>query len=144
MADTALGLTDYAKEMARWNRPYVHQEYPKALYMGTTTTAGRVELIQPPRTVRTEGEEQEALAAGWCPNPQHALDAETKRQEAIGTAAAERAYTDRQMSPAAQREAEAADQAAGAKHLGEIPVRPKRPRGRPFAKKAPPPPEGTP
>ena len=143
MADTALGLTDYAKEMARWNRPYIHQEYPKALYMGTTT-AGRVELIQPPRTVRTEGEEQEALAAGWCPNPQHALDAETKRQEAIGTAAAERAYTDRRMSERAQREAEAADQAAGAKHLGEIKARPTRPRGRPVPTKAPPPPEGTP
>lgn len=142
MADTSLGLTDYAKEMARWNAPYHHQAFPKALYMGTTTTAGRVELIQPPRIVTSEREEQDALSAGWCPNPQHALDAETKRQEAIGTAAAERAYTDRQMSPAAQREAAAADQAAGAKHLGEIPEQPRRPRGRPFTKK--PPPEGTP
>jgi hypothetical protein len=137
MADTQLGLTDYAKEMARWNRPYVHQEFPKALYMGTTTTAGRVELIQPPRIVTSAQEEQDALAGGWSPNPQHALDAETQRQEAIGTAAAERAFTDRRMSAAAQREAEAADQAAGAKHLGEIPERPKRPRGRPFPKKTP-------
>jgi len=133
MADTALGLTDYAKEMARWNRPYVHQEYPKALYLGTTTTGGRVVLVEPPRTVTSVREEQEARDAGWSPNPQTALDAETKRQEAIGTAAAERAYTDRHLSAAAQAEAAEADQAAGATHLGEIPERPRSHRKKPEA-----------
>jgi len=44
------------------------------------------------------------------------------------TAAAERAYTDRRMSAGAQAEAAAADEAAGAKHLGAIPERPRRPR----------------
>jgi hypothetical protein len=135
MADTTLGLTDYAKEMARWNAPYTYQEFPKMLYRAATTTAGRVELEQPPRTVTTAGAEQEALAAGWCPNPQTALDRETTRQEAIGTAAAERAFADRRMSAAAQAEAQAADAAAGAKHLGEIRERPRRPR--PPKKKAP-------
>ena len=127
MADTQLGLTDYAKEMARWNAPYVYREFPKMLYRAATTTAGRVEL-QPPRIVTTEGEEHDALSDGWCVNPQRATDAETRRQEAIGTAAAERAFSDRKLSSAAQAEAAAADQAAGAKHLGEIPERPRRPR----------------
>jgi len=128
MADTTLGQTDYAKEMGQWNKPYVHQEFPKHLYMGTTTPGGRVELIQPPRTVTSEREEQDALAAGWSAHPQHALDAETARQEAIGTAAAEREYADRRMSASAQAEAAAADQAAGAKHLGAISEQPRRPR----------------
>jgi len=128
MADTTLGQTDYAKEMGHWNKPYVHQEFPKRLYMGTTTAGGRVTLIEPPREVTSEREEAEARAAGWDPHPQRALDAETARQEAIGTAAAERAYTDQRMSGRAQAEAAAADQAAGARHLGAIPERPRRPR----------------
>jgi hypothetical protein len=125
MADQ-LGLTDYAKEMARWNAPYDYREWPKMLYRGTTTSAGRVEVEQ--RIVSTDGEEQDALASGWMTNPERAKVAETTRQEAIGTAAAERAYSDRRMSAGAQAEAAAADAAAGAKHLGEIPERARRPR----------------
>lgn len=125
MADTSLGLTDYAKEMARWNKPYVYAEFPKMLFRGTTTTAGRVDVEQ--RIVSSEGEEHAALADGWCVHPQRATDAETARQEAIGTAAAERTFTDRRMSAAAQVEATAVDQAT-AKHLGEIPEQPRRRR----------------
>jgi hypothetical protein len=126
MADTTLGMTEYAKELANWNKPYVYREFPKMLFRGTTTTAGRVEVAQ--RIVASDGEEHDALAEGWATHPARAQEAETRRQEAIGTAAAERAYTDRQMSDPAQAEAAAADQAAGAKHLGEIPARPRRPR----------------
>jgi hypothetical protein len=126
MADTQLGLTDYAKEMARWNKPYEYQEFPKMLFRGTTTTAGRLEVEQ--RIVSSTGEEDAALNAGWATHPERAKEAETRRQEAIGTAAAERASTDRQLSERAQAEAAAADQAAGAKHLGEIPERPRRRR----------------
>jgi hypothetical protein len=132
MPDQALGLTDYAKEMAHWNKPYVYQEFPKMLFRGTTTTAGRVEVEQ--RIVATVREEDDARAFGWVVHPQEAKDAETQRQEAICTAAAERAYTDRRMSAGAQAEAAAADEAAGAKHLGAIPERPRRPRP-PRAKK---------
>jgi hypothetical protein len=126
MADQALGLTDHAQEMAKWNKPYVYAEFPKMLFRGTTTTAGRVEVTQ--RIVATEREESDLRAVGWCVHPETAKDAETARQEAIGTAAAERAYTDRRMSASAQAEAAAADQAAGAKHLGAIPERPRKPR----------------
>jgi hypothetical protein len=126
VADTHLGLTEYAKEMARWNQPYVYVEFPKMLFRGTTTSAGRIEVEQ--RIVTSEGEEQDAQADGWLPHPQHAKDAEMRRQEAIGTAAAERAYTDRRLSAAAQAEAAAADEAAGARHLGEIPERARRRR----------------
>jgi hypothetical protein len=104
----------------------VYHEFPKMLYRGATTTAGRVTVEQ--RTVATEREEADCLAFGWTFNPEVATKAETARQAAIGTAAAERAFTDRQMSASAQAEAAVADQAAGAKHLGEIRERPRRPR----------------
>jgi hypothetical protein len=95
------------------------------LYRGVTR-AGRVAVEQ--RVVETEREQTLALEQGWRENPQTATDEETRRQEQVGTAAAERAYADQRLSPRAQAEAAAADQAAGAKHLGEIPERPRRPR----------------
>ena len=125
MADTSIGLTDYAKEIARWNQPFVYREFPKMLYRGRTV-AGRVDVEH--RTVTTEGEETLALEQGWRPSPVDATAAETQRQEAVGTAAAERAYADRRMSASAQAEAAAADAASGAKHLGEIPEQPRPPR----------------
>ena len=140
MAD-ALGLTDHAKELAHWNQPYVYQEYPKMLYLGRTTAGGRLEIQ--PRTVQNAQEEAAVRRDGWTSNPDDAKANEMMRQEAIGTAAAERAYQDRKLSPAAQAEAAAADQAAGAKHLGEIRERPRRPRPS-RAKVKPVPPEGTP
>jgi hypothetical protein len=125
MADTALGLSDYAKELGQWNTPYVYREFPKMLYRGTDGP-GRVDVAQ--RIVSTEGEEAEARAAGWRTDPQEARDRALARQADIGTAAAERAAQDRRMSGPAQAEAAAADTAAGAKHLGANPERPRRPR----------------
>ena len=132
-AERDLGLSDRDKELKRWNAPYRYQEFPKMLFRGVTTTQGRVDVEQ--RIVESQGEEALATGAGWTTHPERAKEAETARQEAIGTAAAERAYTDRRLSVAAQNEA-AAIEATTAKHLGEIPVAPKR--GRPFVRKAPP------
>lgn len=113
------------KELAYWNRPYVFRPYPKMLYRGTTTRDGRLTVDQ--RIVGSDEEERQALEIGWVPNPQAATEAETARQEAVGTAAAERAWSDRRLSAAAQAETAALDQTT-AKHLGEIPEKAKRPR----------------
>ena len=121
--DRDLGLSERDKELKRWNAPYRYQEFPKMLFRGTTTTAGRLDVEQ--RIVETPTEEQVALDTGWLPHPQRAADAETARQEAIGTAAAERAWSDRRLSAAALAEAAAVDEAT-ARHLGEIPEQPKR------------------
>jgi hypothetical protein len=123
--DEDLGLSEREKELKKWNAPYVYREFPKMLYRGVTTTAGRFTLED--RTVASAGEEAVATEAGWLANPERARIAEETRQEAVGLAAAERAYTDRSLSAAARAEAGAAD-AASARHLGEIPVRPTRPR----------------
>jgi hypothetical protein len=121
--DEDLGLTDREKELKKWNAPYVYREFPKMLFRGTTTTAGKVEVAQ--RIVSGEGEELAAQAVGWLAHPQRAVEAEDARQGAVGLAAAERAYDDRRLSAAAAAEAAAAD-GATARHLGEIPARPIR------------------
>jgi len=126
MADTQLGLSDYAKERGQFEKPYVYREHPKMLYRGTNPVSGRVEVEQ--RIVSTEGEETEARAAGWDPHPTAARETALALQAAVGTAAAERAAQDRRMSAPAQAEAAAADAAAGATHLGAIPEQPRRPR----------------
>lgn len=122
MADD-LGLSDRDKELKKWNAPYVYREFPKMLYRGLTTTAGRLEVEQ--RIVGSEHEETLAAGAGWLTTSTAASEAETRRQEDLGTAAAERAAADRQMSPQAQAEAAAIDQRT-LKHLGEIPEQPRR------------------
>jgi len=125
--DEDLGLSDRDKELKKWNAPYVYREFPKMLFRGTTSTAGRIEMEQ--RIVASVGEEVAAEANGWLPHPQRALEAEDARQGAVGIAAAERAWTERHMSASAQDEAAAAE-AATSRQLGEIPERPRRPSRR--------------
>jgi hypothetical protein len=127
------GLTDHAKEMRHWNAPYVYREYPKMLFRGTTTTGGRVEVEQ--RIVTSVEDEALALGAGWDTHPTRAREHELHAQAAIGTAAAERAWDDRRLSPGAQAEATAVD-AGTARHLGEIPAQPQRPARRRGAKES--------
>jgi hypothetical protein len=123
-----LGLSEREKELAHWNKRYVFRPYPKMLYRGRTLSNGRLDVEQ--RIVADEAEERLATGLGWLPHPQEATDAELRRQEDLGTAAAERAFSDRHLSPAAQAEAAAIDETT-ATHLGEIPERPRRRPGRP-------------
>ena len=118
-----LGLTERDKELAKWNKPYRFEPFPKMLYRGRTTPSGRLERDE--RIVGSEAEEKLAAENGWHANPDVAVEAERKRQEDRGTAAAERAYADLRMSAAAQAEAAAIDSTT-AKHLPEIPEQPKR------------------
>lgn len=124
MADEPLGLSEREKELRKWNAPYVFKEFPKMLYRGTTR-AGRADVEQ--RIVDSSAAEALAAGAGWVTTPDVAHAREVAAQEALGTAAAERAAADRRLSPAAQAEAAAVDQAT-ATHLGEIPEAPKRPK----------------
>ena len=131
------GLSERAKELKRWNAPYRYQEFPKTLFRGTATTTGHPEY----RLVATEGEEREALAVGWSRTPAEATNRQRLAEEAVGVAAAERAWADRRMSEVARAEAAAAEaQTAG--HLAEVPVRPVRPRSHKKKAPTPPPAEG--
>jgi hypothetical protein len=117
--DDDLGLSEREKELKKWNAPYRYREFPKMVFRGATTSTGRVEYVT--RVVDSASEETEAHEAGWVNHPQTALEVETARQAAIGTAAAERAWDDRHLSPAAQAEAAGID-ATQLRHVPEMPT----------------------
>jgi hypothetical protein len=78
--------------------------------------------------VNDEAEYKRARADGWCDSPKEAEAAAIEEQNRISTAAAERAYADRNMGEKAKAEA-AEYEAENFGHHPEIPVQPKR-RGR--------------
>jgi len=131
--DQDLGLSERDKELKKWNAPYVYREFPKMLYRASTV-AGRIEVEQ--KIVGSEGEELLATGTGWLPQPGQAQDAEVRRQEDLGTAAAERAFDDRRLSAKAQAEAAVIDQAT-VTHLPEIAEQPRKRRKRRWHKRPP-------
>lgn len=83
------------------------------------------------RTVQSEGEHQAAIRDGWRDSAKEALEYREEQAKAVSTAAAERAYQDRNMSEAAQAEA-AKYESEHFGHQAEIPEAPERKRrGRP-------------
>lgn len=114
-----------AQAEADANTPYVFQPFPKWLYRAATKETGGIQVEG--RIVETEGEYHDALSHAWMDTPKEAREAEERRQELIGTAAAERYAADLKLSEAAQVEAASVDASTG-KHVPEIPVAPKRGR----------------
>lgn len=123
MADPTLGLSDRDQELRKWSAPYRFQEFPKMLYRFNPGPGGK--LVREECGVGSRDEQAIKEGQGWRETQQDAYDLAEHAQEDVGTAAAERAFHDRRMSPAAQAEAAAVD-AATAKHLGEIPEAHKR------------------
>lgn len=146
--ESALG-----KELMKWERkPDWTPEkfpFPKMLYMAHHRKDGRRSVGevddnvcggQPGNaeqwsrrcqlTVNNEAEETKAMQAGWRAHPKEALDYLEAKDAAESNQTAERHYTDARMGQVAQREAAAADVAAGLKQLPEVPVAPVRRRGR--------------
>lgn len=142
--------SELGKELAKWNRPYVKREFPKMLYRaqrrpdGVPSTSecsdsffgnvpGGAEAFNARCQITVENEQQMTaeLQRGWHPTPQDALDAFERAEVRKGDATAHRHYEDRSMSPAAQAEAKAADDASF-EHLPEIPEKHlAKKRGRP-------------
>lgn len=148
--------SELGKEMAKWEKPYRFQMFPKMVYRAAKDRTGKTCSIKGDpapwgyadpaqfqrdcdevaqwnksnqRIVQNEDEERAALNDGWRPTPVEALEAFEAREQAIGNAAAERAFRDRSMSEKAQREAASAD-AEAFEHLPEIPRTPTRGRPR--------------
>lgn len=112
-------------------KPYVFQPYPMMMHKAgrPANGLGADEIVD---TKIVESDDQEALARGqgFRPTPLEALDVFTKDQFTIAELAANGAFHERRMSPNAQQEAFDARQEAGV-HLGEIPAKPIKRRGRP-------------
>lgn len=81
-------------------------------------------------TVNNEAEETKAKQAGWRAHPQEALEYLEAQDNAKSNITAERHASDARMGEVAQREATAADMAAGLKQLPSVPEQPIRRRGR--------------
>jgi hypothetical protein len=122
MADQSLGLGDRDRELKKWDKPYVFQEYPKMLYRFLPGPGGK--LVREECGVEDRLQEGLRHGAGWRTTPGDAYDVAEQAEYDLGQAAAERAASDRRMSRQAQADAAAAD-AATARHLGEIPETPK-------------------
>jgi hypothetical protein len=136
-------------------RPYVYQEYPKMLYKARRFRGageymvfkdipeyeapgwGRADAENWSRQnyciVRDAQEYARMRSQGWSDTQEQAIARCHALDKEISTAAAERAYQDRNMSEPAKREIAAAEEAADGRHLAEVertPVRKKRPYNR--------------
>jgi len=137
--------------------PYVYRPFPKMVYKAEEWKGKVACLAAPPdpaefanpaefqrteeqarkftdrccRIVQDETDYLTARADGWRDSPSDAVVAGLERQRSIGTAAAERNYSDRSMGELAKREIAQRVADAGGEHQPEIPETPIRRRGRP-------------
>ena len=142
--------SELGKEMAKWDKPYVFQPFPKMLYKAQRRPDGvpsvgesRDDLFHDKpggadafsrtcqMTVNDERELTRYVEMGWRDHPAKALEFFEEKSQALGESAANRAYGDRNMSAKAQVEARAAE-ASTPEHVAEVPRTPvKKRRGRP-------------
>ena len=135
--------SEYSKEMRKWNaqhsafgppgRPYVYQEFPVRMYQVGRNPSGQTVILDQ-QTADTEVEMRNFQSRNFHPGVAAAFAALEEAEFEQATLAAERNYDERTMSEQAQAEAQAANAAAGARHLASVPETPivrKRPVGRP-------------
>lgn len=140
----------------RPGNPYTFRPYPRMMFMARQTPSGKWDTaLQPPaqfgfrdvnewdracmeaqkftescqRVVNDETEHKRAKDEGWRDTPTDALDFRNALEKAVGDAAAERNFRDRNMSEKAKEEV-AQVEAETFGHLAEIPEAKKRGRPR--------------
>lgn len=137
--------------------PYRYQPFPKMLYRADKFQGVVVCMAAPPdpmeyanpgeytrkeeqarrfnescqKIVKSEAEMAVAMESGWRETPEDAVAWVKARDAAHMERAANRAYTDRNLSEKAQAEVAKAIEAADGDPLAEVPEQPKRRRGRP-------------
>lgn len=129
----------YAKEAVKWEMDYSEfgppgrprqavgfLEFPKMLSLAGRNSQGIPGIVDH-QTVHDPSEEARYLAKGYRAGEDTALEALHARDSEIATLAANRAFQEKTMSPAAQQEAAAWD-ASTADHLPAIPETPIRKR----------------
>ena len=148
--------SEKGKELAKWEqpnyRPHEHP-FPKMLYQarrrpdgvpsvgegddrqcggqpGSAETFNRTTQ----KIVGSDAEMSLELERGWRLTPQDALAFFEERAKALSTEAAHRHHDDRGMSELAKKEAAAADDETP-EHMGEVPRKRVKPRGRPKGSK---------
>jgi len=141
--ESALG-----QELAKWNKPYVFQPYPKMLYRAERRPDGVVSVVEHNDSlfggnpgaaeqfskrcqfiVKNEREEAEYLERGWRSTQAEALALFEAREMSRARSAAHRAYEDRNLSEAARAEMKEAEDATP-EHVAEVPEKPRMRRAR--------------
>lgn len=136
-------------ELAKWEKPYRFEPYPKMVYYARTIDGKPVCMMPQPsqfgwrdaaeyqmailqaesitksnqRIVQDADEEKRAREEGWRETPQAALEHHEALEREIGKAAAEANFGARRMSEAAQREHQAATDST---HEHVVDLKPKR------------------
>jgi len=151
--------SEYHKEMRKWDQPNynpANHPYPKMLYKAHRTANGKWATFEPrpfardfyedkdweracaqadqfssqcQRIVNGEEEHGKARDEGWMDTQSEAVQHQMDLQKMISTAAAERAYQDKNMGEGAKAEVKAAEESHFG-HMPEIPERKIRRRGR--------------
>ncbi|HEX7936763.1 MAG TPA: hypothetical protein VF573_27330 [Paraburkholderia sp.] len=133
--------SEYAKEMRKWEahhtqygppgRPFVFSEYPLRMYKATRQSTG--DRTFEAQTANNEHERRNLESRGFVVGGQQAaLDALEGVEREHAELAANREWKIRhgRVGEAAVKEVRAAEEEAGARHLPDLPIAPKR-RGRP-------------
>jgi hypothetical protein len=134
--------SELGKEFAKWNKPYVFDRFPIMLYMARQREDGIVRVAETDdkqcggkpgaaevwtmgnqRIAKNEDEFLKLKGQGWAETAADAMELFEKRRKEVSTAAAHRAYEDRNMSEAAKAEA-AVVEAAQFEHVAEVPEKP--------------------
>lgn len=128
--------SELGRELAKWNKPYRFEMFPKMVYRAIKKENGKVvcgdvndEAIdrQCQKTVHSDDELIRAREMGWCESPGDALEAFEAKEREVADASARRLHSDQRMSEKARAEAAAADDAT-ADHVADVPRKPGRPR----------------
>lgn len=135
--------TPHAREMAKWEMGYSpygppgrpreeigYQAWPAMFYKMRRSDTNGDFLVEHYQEAGSETEALNLEAVGYRLGQTAAIAYVEGLEQAVAVAAAERAYSDRKLSPRARAEAAAADEASG-QHVGEVPITPIKRRGRP-------------
>lgn len=136
--------SELGKEMAKWEKPYRFEPFPKMLYRANRRPDGKpscseaddrlfggqpgsAELFSATcqMVVQSETELTKYLEMGWREGPTEAMEYFEQKEQGLGNAAAHRAHDDRNMGEKAQAEVKAAEDATS-EHVPEIPRTPVR------------------
>ncbi len=134
--------SEFGKEMRKWEptpeqlaERMVHPApYPAMLYKGKRSEGGPITYET--MIVASPDERDRMASRGWCTHPDEAIEAYKQQDLAVAKAAAHRAYEDRGLSEAAQREVRAYE-ATTDEHVPEIPRTPIKRRHRAVKKVVP-------
>lgn len=112
-------MIDAARRAGVHQGSFEHQEYPKAMVRFEQTPNG-IKFAES-RSVQNDTEEANLLSRGFRMKADEAIQVVEDANQDAAVFAANRAFSDRRMTPKAQEEADAMDSSV-ARHLGEIPA----------------------